>query len=61
MECYFAYRRDGGENQGGRAQLFALVPHAILVGDRDPGLTEDPELDYSDAVELQLLLEALAR
>jgi hypothetical protein len=34
--------------------------HAILRGDRDPALADDPELHYSDAVELQLLLERLS-
>jgi len=39
----------------------ALIPklQAILRGDRDPALAADPALDYDDAVELQLLLEAL--
>jgi tetratricopeptide (TPR) repeat protein len=32
---------------------------AILHGDRNPALADDPDLDYSNAVELQLLLEAL--
>jgi tetratricopeptide (TPR) repeat protein len=32
---------------------------AILRGDRDAALADDPNLDYDDAVELQLLLEAL--
>jgi tetratricopeptide (TPR) repeat protein len=32
---------------------------AILRGDRDPALAADPNLDYGNAVELQLLLEAL--
>ncbi|MDQ2706811.1 MAG: tetratricopeptide repeat protein [Actinomycetota bacterium] len=33
--------------------------HAILAGSRDPGLAADPALDYGDAAELILLLEAL--
>jgi hypothetical protein len=33
---------------------------AVLRGERDPALADDPELDFDDAVELQLLLEALA-
>jgi tetratricopeptide (TPR) repeat protein len=39
----------------------ALIPklQAILRGDRDPALAADPALNYADAVELQLLLEAL--
>ncbi len=32
---------------------------AILKGDRNPALSSDPELDYQDAAELQLLLERL--
>ncbi|HEX5732327.1 MAG TPA: TIR domain-containing protein [Blastocatellia bacterium] len=38
-----------------------LIPKllAILHGDRNIGLTDDPNLNYSDAVELQLLLEKL--
>jgi tetratricopeptide (TPR) repeat protein len=38
--------------------LFAKV-QAVLRGERDGALAADPELDYRDAVELQLLLEAL--
>jgi tetratricopeptide (TPR) repeat protein len=33
---------------------------AILRGDRDPALAEDPDLFYMDAAELQLLLEGLS-
>ena len=33
---------------------------AILDGDRDPALTENPALNYDDAAELTLLLEQLA-
>lgn len=37
----------------------ALIPklQAILAGSRDPELANDPELHYSDAVEVRLLLE----
>jgi len=93
IECYLAYRRDGGVSQNPRFQLYALVAQAIieqntseaeqlldqlsatwtetwakalvaklqaiLRGDRDPALAADPDLYYMDAVELQLLLEAL--
>ncbi|MGH9831719.1 MAG: tetratricopeptide repeat protein [Blastocatellia bacterium] len=52
------------------AQLAAQAPErwlqvviaklqAILGGDRDPALADDPELNYDDAAELQLLLELL--
>jgi tetratricopeptide (TPR) repeat protein len=39
----------------------ALFPKllAVLHGERDPALADDPELDYDDAAELLLLLEAL--
>jgi hypothetical protein len=39
----------------------ALLPklQAILGGSRDAALSSDPALDYDDAVELRLLLEAL--
>ena len=33
---------------------------AVCLGDRDPALADDPELDYDDAAELLLLLEALS-
>jgi tetratricopeptide (TPR) repeat protein len=66
--------RDGGEAEalqgleelGSRpdtpSYLEAVIPRlqAVLGGDRDPALAEDPELDYDDAAELQLLLETLA-
>ena len=34
---------------------------AILNGDRNPALAEDPDLEYRDATELQLLLEELKK
>jgi tetratricopeptide (TPR) repeat protein len=39
-----------------------LIPRlqSILGGDRNPALGTDPELNYDDAVELQLLLESLS-
>jgi tetratricopeptide (TPR) repeat protein len=39
--------------------ISAVIPRlqAILSGDRNPALAADPELDYDDASELQLLLE----
>lgn len=41
----------------------AMVPklQAILRGERDPALADDPELDFDDAAELKLLLEQLAQ
>lgn len=43
--------------------LKALLPklQAILRGSRDPALAGDPDLDYDDAAELELLLEHLKR
>jgi hypothetical protein len=39
----------------------AMIPklQAILKGDRDPTLADDPNLEYDDAAELQLLLARL--
>jgi tetratricopeptide (TPR) repeat protein len=34
---------------------------AVLAGDRDPALAADPELDYTNAAELRLLLEGLGQ
>jgi tetratricopeptide (TPR) repeat protein len=34
---------------------------SILAGDRNPALADDPELNYRDAAELRLLLEALGQ
>jgi hypothetical protein len=42
-----------------RSPVWAAGLRAILRGDRDPALTADPNLDYRNAVELQLLLEKL--
>ena len=41
--------------------LKALFPklQAILNGDRDPALANDPALNYDDAAELRLLVESL--
>lgn len=93
VDCYLAYRRDGGENHdsSGRdclaltrallagdiaaAETFlkeqvdgweaagfsSLVPtlQAIVAGSRDRTLAEDPELDYTMAAEILLLIETL--
>ncbi len=40
-----------------KALIVAL--QAILAGSREPALTDDPKLDFSDAAELRLLLESL--
>jgi tetratricopeptide (TPR) repeat protein len=49
--------KDPGQDDASRALVSAL--QAILRGSRDPALAENPALDYDDAVEVQLLLEAL--
>lgn len=43
------------------SQVRALVPKmlAVLRGARDSALADDAEVDYRDAAELLLLLEAL--
>jgi tetratricopeptide (TPR) repeat protein len=41
------------------AKALAAVLRAILRGDRDPALAADPNLDFCNAAELQLLLESL--
>ncbi|MBI4552391.1 MAG: tetratricopeptide repeat protein, partial [Candidatus Latescibacteria bacterium] len=42
-----------------RLRVMILKLQAILNGDRNPALAADPNLDYDDAAELQLLLETL--
>jgi hypothetical protein len=42
------------------AKVLISKLQAILHGDRNPALADDPNLDYDDAVELQLLLEELS-
>ncbi len=42
-----------------KAMLLKL--QAILAGERNPAMADDPALDYDDAAELRLLLEAVAR
>lgn len=44
------------------AWVKAMVPklRAIIQGDRNPALADDPTLDYGDAAELRLLLETLS-
>jgi tetratricopeptide (TPR) repeat protein len=43
-----------------RAKVVVPKLQAILAGERSLALADDPALDYDDAVELRLLLEALA-
>jgi tetratricopeptide (TPR) repeat protein len=93
LDCYLAYRRDGGENHNtdGRIALavtqalqagdntaaagllqqqasrfqaagypsFIPALQAILAGSRDQQLAQDPDLHYSMATEILLLLENL--
>ncbi len=46
-------------NTPARSRILHIKLQAILHGERDPALVDDPELYYQDAVELLLLLEAL--
>ena len=39
------------------AKLLLAKLHAILNGDRNPALADDPDLNYADAAEVRLLLE----
>lgn len=48
-----------GEDVAPSAKVLFAKVQAVLRGERDGALAADPELDYRDAVELQLLLEAL--
>jgi hypothetical protein len=43
-----------------RRQIMLPKLHAILHGDRNLALADDPALYYQDAAELRLLLESLA-
>jgi tetratricopeptide (TPR) repeat protein len=95
IECYLAYRRDGGENHNpaGRiclavtqtltddaeaavsllqqisahpdlpAGLGPLIPplQAIVAGSRDRTLADSPDLDYTMAAEILLLIETLEK
>ena len=57
LEQYLAQLSEADDSL--RAKAFIPKLQAILQGDRDPALADDPNLEYDDAVELQLLLEAL--
>ncbi len=48
-----------GPNADPPAKALIAKLQAILRGERDPALAADPELDYGNAVEVQLLLEGL--
>jgi len=48
-----------GTDASPSAKIMISKLQAILRGDRNPALADDPNLDFDDAVELQLLLEAL--
>jgi tetratricopeptide (TPR) repeat protein len=95
VECYLAYRRDGGENQDGEGRLvfdmteklaadgpaaassflqqvaanpanarlrtFIQALQAILNGSRDRALANDPDLHYTTAAEILLLIENIDR
>jgi hypothetical protein len=96
VECFLAYRREGGENHSGGGRLvfdmterlraggpaaaasflqqLAAAPElpaldrtfihalqAILAGSRDPNLATAPDLDYSTAAEIILLIENLEK
>jgi len=47
------------ENAEPQTEAMISKLQAILRGVRNPALTDDPNLDYSDVVELQLFLETL--
>ncbi|MBL8541860.1 MAG: tetratricopeptide repeat protein [Betaproteobacteria bacterium] len=94
IDCYLAYRRDGGENHHADGRLALAVTQdllpgqsaavleglqqlaadpdfpedrrpflhalqAIAAGNRDGGLAAGPELDYTSAAEILLLIETL--
>ena len=42
-------------------KLFLAKLRAILNGDRNPALADDPELNYADAAEVRLLLERVGK
>ena len=50
---------DSATTESGK--LFISRIQAILAGDRNPALAADPNLDYDDAAELQLLLARLGK
>jgi len=53
--------RDGNSSAPTHAVIaFRNAIDAIVSGNRDPGLANDPALDPITAVELQLLLESLS-
>jgi tetratricopeptide (TPR) repeat protein len=96
LECYLAYRRDGGENHYGDGRICLDVTRALLTGDpagavsilqhvaadpelpawvspfiqalqtivagsRDRALADAPDLEYTMAAEILLLIETLEK
>ncbi len=52
IACYLAYRRDGGENHNPAGRISLAVTQALRDGDQ-------PELDYTMAAEILLLIETM--
>ena len=50
---------DGGSDKPAYLRPVLVALRAILAGNRDPALADDPALDYDDAAEILLLLERL--
>jgi tetratricopeptide (TPR) repeat protein len=48
-----------GADAPASAKLLLAKLHAILNGDRNPALADDPEMYYADAAEVRLLLERI--
>jgi len=59
IEVEQALAQYAGTDASPQRKVLLAKLHAILNGDRDSTLANDPELYYADAVELQLLLERL--
>jgi hypothetical protein len=50
---------NGQAGQNGWNEVFVAAVTAIIDGNRNPDILDDPGLDFDDAVELLLLLERL--
>ncbi|MGE0682024.1 MAG: hypothetical protein AB7P69_14135 [Candidatus Binatia bacterium] len=59
IEAEQALAQYAGTDAPPSCKILLAKLRAILKGDRNFSLTTDPELDYDDAAELQLLLERL--